>query len=388
MMTSTHLSEDPSQPLAGLVVLELGHSVAAPFAGHVLADLGARVVKVEKPGSGDDTRTWGPPFVNGTACTFLALNRNKHSIAMDLKQPGDVAALQAFIDAEVDIVFQNMRPGVVEKVGLDATSLMHAKPGLIYCNMWAFGAKGPMAGLPGYDPLMQAFGGIMSVTGQPEAEPARVGPSLVDVGTGMWAVIGILSALQRRQTTGLGCVIDTSLFETSLSWMQSFAASYLATGKVPVRRGSGHPTLAPYRVFKAADDYLMIAAGNDSLFTRLARALGHPEWPADERMANNPQRVLNRDFVDRTVQEVIGCRPRDEWIKILEAAGVPCAALQTLDQALGHPQTAALGMVQKTPDGSASLLGLPISFDGVRPALKKSPPALGDDMALISTYRS
>lgn len=387
-MTSKHFSEDSTQPLAGLVVLELGHSVAAPFAGHVLADLGAKVVKVEKPVSGDDTRAWGPPFVNGTACTFLALNRNKHSSVVDLKRSDDVAALKAFIQQEVDIVFQNMRPGAVEKVGLDAASLMGAKPALIYCNMWAFGAKGPMTDLPGYDPLMQAFGGIMSVTGQPGAEPSRAGPSMVDVGTGMWAVIGILSALQRRHNTGRGCVIDTSLFETSLSWMQSFAASYLATGKVPERRGSGHPTLAPYRVFSAADDYLMIAAGNDSLFGRLANALGHPEWVDDERMATNPQRVSNRDYVDRTLQEVIGLRLRDEWIAVLEAAGVPCAALQTLDQALGHPQTTALGMVQQTPDGSVSLLGLPLSFDGARPALRKPPPNLGDDTALISKYRS
>ncbi|GAA4333285.1 CoA transferase [Pigmentiphaga soli] len=388
MENQSEARPDAHQPLAGLVVVEFGHSVAAPFAGHVLADLGATVLKVEKPEDGDDTRSWGPPFVNGTACTFQALNRNKHSLAIDLKDPAQRKTLRHYIADRVDVVLQNMRPGLIARMELDAATLRAADPRLIYCNMHAFGASGPLAGRPGYDPLMQAFGGIMSVTGEPGRPPVRVGPSMVDVGTGMWTVIGILSALHRRAATGEGCEIDTSLFETSLSWMQSHIASFMATGKVPGKRGTEHPTLVPYKVFKAADDYLSIAAGNDNIFRRLAGALGRLDWLDDARFATNPERVRNRETVNEAVAAVVATRPRGEWLALLEAAGVPCAPLQTLDQVMQHPQTRALGMLQRTPDGSVSLMGLPVSFDGVRPPLRKAPPELGADTHLILEHRS
>ena len=374
---------EASQPLAGLVVVEIGHSVAAPFAGHVLGDLGATLVKVENPEHGDDTRSWGPPFLNGTACTFNALNRNKHSVAIDLKDAEKRGALREYILGHADIVFQNMRPGLIAKLGLDAASLRGARPDLIYCNMHAFGARGPLVDRPGYDPLMQAFGGIMSVTGEPGGGPVRVGPSLVDVGTGMWAVIGILSALRRRSETGEGCEIDTSLFETSLSWMQSHIAAYDVTGNVPGKRGTENPSLTPYKVFMASDAHVMIAAGNDNLFRRLAQALGQPQWLDDLRFATNPERVRNRELVNAAVQEVVGTRTRAEWIAALEAVGVPCAPLQTLDQVMDHPQTKALEMLQRSPDDSMSLLGLPVSFDGTRPPLRMKPPALGADNAMV-----
>jgi hypothetical protein len=372
-----------SQPLSGLVVVEIGHSVAAPFAGHVLGDLGATVIKIENPDGGDDTRSWGPPFLHGTACTFQALNRNKHSAAIDLKDQHEYQSLYEFITKKADIVLQNMRPGLVAKLKLDSKSIRTKNKAIIYCNMHAFGANGPLQNQPGYDPLMQAFGGIMSVTGEPGGPPVRVGPSLVDVGTGMWAVIGILSALHRRSETGEGCEIDTSLFETSLSWMQSHIAAYMATGNVPSKRGTELPTLAPYKIFKAADDYLMIAAGNDNIFERLAIALNCPQWLKDIRFMTNPERVQNRELVNSSIEDVIKTKPRDEWEAILRSAGVPCAPLQTLDQVIDHPQTKALGILQTTADGSMSLLGLPISFDGVRPPLRKNPPGLGEDTHLI-----
>lgn len=379
---------EASQPLAGLVVVEIGHSVAAPFAGHVLGDLGAMVLKVENPEGGDDTRAWGPPFSNGMACTFQALNRNKYSVAIDLKDGAQCGTLRQFIIDKADIVIQNMRPGLIGKLGLDSPSLRADSARIIYCNMHAFGARGPLVNRPGYDPLMQAFGGIMSVTGEAGRPPVRVGPSLVDVGTGLWAVIGILSALRRRAETGEGCEIDTSLFETSLSWMQSPIAAYVVTGKVPGRRGTEAPTMTPYKVYSAADDYVMIAAGNDNLFRRLAGALGHPEWLDDPRFATNPERVRNREVVNAAVEAVVNTRPRNEWISILEGVGVPCAALQTLDQVMDHPQTKALGMLQQAPDGSVSLMGLPISFDGTRPPLRKKPPTLGEDTHLVLGRRS
>ncbi len=374
---------DASQPLAGLVVVEIGHSVAAPFAGYVLGDLGATVLKVENPRRGDDTRSWGPPFWNGMACSFQALNRNKYSVAVDLKDSAQAEKLRRYIVDKADIVFQNMRPGLIAKLGLDAPSLRRENPRLIYCNLHAFGATGPLVSRPGYDPLMQAFGGIMSITGEAGGAPVRVGPSIIDAATGMWAVIGILSALHRRSETGVGCEIDTSLFETTISWQHSLIAAYLATGKVPGRRGTESPTMTPYKVFKAADDYVMIAAGNDNLFRRLAGALGHPEWLEDPRFATNPERVRNREMVNAAVEAAVGTRTRAEWVSILEGVGVPCAELQTLDQVMDHPQTKALGMLQKAPDGSVSLVGLPLSFDGVRPPLKKKPPELGADTHLV-----
>jgi crotonobetainyl-CoA:carnitine CoA-transferase CaiB-like acyl-CoA transferase len=317
------------------------------------------------------------------ACTFQALNRNKHSAAIDLKDADERSALRRYLVEKADIVFQNLRPGLIAKLGLDAASLRRDNPRLIYCNMHAFGASGPLVNRPGYDPLMQAFGGIMSVTGEAGNAPVRVGPSLVDVGTGMWAVIGILSALRRRAETGEGCEIDTSLFETSLSWMHSHIAAYTATGNVPVRRGTEIPSLAPYKVFRAQDDYVMIAAGNDNLFRRLAGALGHPEWVEDPRFATNPQRVGNREVLNAAIEAVVGTRPRNEWIEILEKVGVPSAALQTLDQVMDHPQTKSLGMLQKSEDGSVSLMGLPVSFDGTRPPLRRKPPELGDSTHLV-----
>jgi crotonobetainyl-CoA:carnitine CoA-transferase CaiB-like acyl-CoA transferase len=380
---SVSASPEASQPLAGLVVVEIGHSVAAPFAGHVLGELGATLLKIENPKGGDDTRSWGPPYWHGKSCTFLSLNRGKHSVALDLKDADQRAALRRYIIESADVVFQNMRPGLVKRLQLDGPGLRRDKPRLIYCNLHAFGAKGPLVARPGYDPLMQAFGGIMSVTGEEGRPPVRVGPSLVDVGTGMWAVIGILAALRRRELTGDGCEIDTSLYETTLSWMNTLAASYAATGKVPGRRGTENPSLVPYKVYKAADDYVLIAAGNDNLFRRLAGALGHPEWLDDPRFATNPERVKNRVVVNAAVEAVVATRKRAEWVELLENVGVPCAPLQTLDQVMAHPQTQALGMFQQAPQGDISLMGLPLSFDGTRPPLRKTPPELGADTDLV-----
>lgn len=372
-----------SQPLAGLVAVELGTSVAAPVCGQILADLGATLIKVEKPEGGDDARRWGPPFWHGAACMFQVFNRNKHSAAIDLKDAVELATLRRFIVERADVVFQNLRYGVVKGLGLDAESLRRDNPRLIYCNLGAFGAKGPLADRPGYDPLMQAYGGLMSITGEEGRPPVRCGPPLVDGATGMWSVIGILAALRRRDIEGVGCTIDTSLYESALGWVATEAAVFEATGTVAKRNGSERPSLVPYKVFEAADGYLLIAAGNDNLFRRLARAVGHPEWLEDARFATNPERVRNRPLVNDAVQAALGGRTRAEWSEVLEAAGVPCAPLQALDQVVADPQTAALDMLKPTPEGAMTLMGLPVSFDGVRPDIRKAPPALGADTALV-----
>lgn len=367
----------PAQPLAGLTVVEIGHSVAAPYGAQVLGELGATVVKVENPEGGDDARKWGPPFWHGTATTFQCLNRDKLGVTVDLKDAIELEALKTFIAERADVVLQNMRPGLVERYTLDA-SLRTRNPRLIYCNLGAFGARGPLRTRPGYDPLMQAFGGIMSITGEEGRPPVRVGPSIIDIASGMWSVIGILAALQRRHATGEGCVVDTSLYETSLAWMTVPSALFESDGTIQRRTGSEAAMMAPYKAFRAADDYIVITAGNDNLFRRLCTVLGHPEWVDDPRFATNPARLANRALLNQMVEDVVSRQPRAHWTPLLEAAGVPCAPLQTIDEVVAHPQTEALGMLQTSPDGRFRVMGLPLSFDGERPPFRRSPPLLGE----------
>ncbi len=364
-------------PLAGIVVVELGSSVAAPFAGQILADLGAEVIKVEKA-EGDDARHWGPPFWEGASSTFQPLNRSKKSVVCDLRDPAELAALKRLIVERADMVLQNMRPGQVEKLGLDGASLTAAKPALIYCNVGAFGSKGPLKDRPGYDPLMQAFGGIMSTTGEEGRPPVRVGPSIVDMGTGMWAVIGMLTALNRRRDTGRGGVVDVSLFETAATWMSLLAAYYQASGENPTRLGSGSIGIVPYRAYQTKDSYLVVAAGSDGLFRKLAKVLGHPEWVEDARFATNPKRVENQAVLYPLIEAVMLQRTNVEWIAPLEAAGIPCAPVQNAAEMIAHEQTKALGLMQDVPGSGMNFVGLPISFDGLRPRIRQRPPKLGE----------
>ncbi len=373
-MTNTN----PAQPLSGIVVVELGTSVAAPTATMILAELGAEVIKIENPNGGDDARAWGPPFFNGVGLNFVACNRNKRSAAVDLKDESQRAGLRRFIVEHADIVVQNLRAGVVEKFGLDGATLSAVKPSLIYCNLAAFGSKGPRADKPGYDPLMQAFGGIMSITGHEGQEPVRVAPAMIDQGAAMWIAIGALAALHHRNATGRGSIVDGSLYETALAWVSVPVAQHLASGRVPRRMGSENIALAPYKAFKASDGWIVIAAGNDGQFARLAAALAHPEWAADARFKTNADRVRNREAINALVGTPIAAMPREHWQLVLDAAGVPCAPVLTLDQVVAHPQSRALGMLQDAPDGGLPLMGLPLSFNGERPPFRNSAPALGN----------
>lgn len=367
-------------PLAGITVVEFSTSVAGPYAGMVLAELGAEVFKIENPQGGDIARLWGPPFVDGVAPVFLALNRNKRSVAVDLKDPAQRDRLRAFIEARADVVIQNMQPGLMVRLGLDAATLRARRPDLVYCDMLAFGATGPKAAQPGYDPLMQACTGIMSVTGQPgdDAAPVRVGPSLVDQGSGMWAALSVLAALLTRARSGRAPEVSLSLYETALAWLPVQFAKYLVTGNVPGKLGSENAGMAPYTAFEADDGWLVIAAGNDGQFRRLAEVLGAPELPADPRFATNPARVEHRGLVNETVQRLVAVRPRQHWLEALTAVGVPCAPVLSLDEVVADPQFAALDMLQDDPDREMRLMGLPVSFDGRRPPLRRGPPALGE----------
>jgi crotonobetainyl-CoA:carnitine CoA-transferase CaiB-like acyl-CoA transferase len=363
--------------------VEICHSVAGPFAGSVLAQLGAEVVKVENPDGGDHARGWGPPYWHGTSAAFQALNRDKRGITSSLRDADQVGRLKRLILRKADIVLQNMRPGSIETTGISGPDLRELKPSLIYCNLGAFGAKGPLAMRPGYDPLMQAFGGIMSVTGVASGEPVRVGPAVVDIGSGMWAVIGILAALHRRGVTGQGCIVDTSLYETAVAWMTIPIVSYLASGRVGRGMGSAIAEIVPHQAFRTSDGFIMVAAGNDRLFAALCNVLGHPEWADDPAFATNDARVRNRERLIPMIEKIFAALGKAEWSERLDGGGVPYAPIQTVEEVAAHPQTSALGLIQQAPDRDMRLVGLPLSFDGTRTPFLRSAPALGQDVSLI-----
>ncbi|RYH28582.1 MAG: CoA transferase, partial [Alcaligenaceae bacterium] len=375
--------EERAGPFAGLVVIELGHSVAAPFAGQILSELGATVIKVEKA-DGDDARRWGPPFWEGASAFFQALNRNKQSVVCELRDETQLAALRELIQDRADVVLQNLRPGHVEKLGLDGAALLDRKPSLIYCNLGAFGKQGPLKDKPGYDPLMQAFGGIMSTTGEPGRPSVRVGASIVDMGTGMWAVIGILTALLQRHSTGRGQVVDVSLFETASCWVSLLAAQFLASGKLAGKQGSGSPGIVPYRGYATLDGEVVVAAGSDALFRYMAGAIGRPEWCNDPRFVDNPARVAHQAVLYPMIEEIIAGKTTEHWLRQLEAVGVPCSPVNDLSQMLAHPQTEALGLVQSVPGTDMRFVGLPMSFAGKRPTPICAPPKLGEHNVLLT----
>lgn len=370
-----------ASPLAGITVVELGHNVAAPFCGKILAGLGATVVKVENPDGGDPTRDWGPPFIDDVAVTFHALNNGKRGLALDLRDEDARRALRAFIENDADVVIQNLKPGSTEAFGLDGQTMTAAKPGLIYCNLSAFGAKGPLRHKPGYDPLMQAFSGLMGVTGEEGRPPVRVGVSLIDIGAGLWSAVGILAALNERAATGIGGIVDTSLFETALSWMSLPAAAYLAAGTIPKRHGSGAAQIVPYQVFSTATDDIMIAAGNDRLFAKLCAVLQCPDLT--DRFPTNRMRVEQRETLVAALSAVLGGRSADHWNIALDAAGVPNAPLRDIGRAVTDPQTIALGIIQEADGGNTGLIGLPLSFDSIRPLPRTAAPAMGEFNAAL-----
>ena len=370
--------DNSSVPLKGIRVVEIGTSVAAPYAGWVLAALGAEVTKVERPERGDDIRHWGPPFWHGTSTMFHTYNRGKRSLEIDLKDTDQVQRLRRWIVNEADVVLQNLRPGVVDAIGLDSTKLCQLNPRIIYCNVRAYGKKGPLRDQPGYDPLMQAFAGLMSVTGAPRQSPVRVGTSIIDKGTGLWSVIGILTMLEQRHRTGKGGVVDTALLETALAWMGFHVTDYQATGKVPRPEGTGVRGIAPYQAYRCSDGYVVIAAANDRLFGRFSEVLGHPEWSQDLRFSTNPDRYQNLEILNSLIEPILIEKPRDLWQEKLLAVGVPCAPMQLLDEVMGHPQVEALGLIEKPTDQRIPSVGVPLLFNDHRPSPVLSSPELGE----------
>jgi crotonobetainyl-CoA:carnitine CoA-transferase CaiB-like acyl-CoA transferase len=370
-------------PLTGIRVLEIGQNLAAPYAAEVLAHLGADVVKVERP-EGDDARAWGPPFRDGVSPAFLAVNANKRSITVDLKDPAAVEWLAGFV-GEFDVLLQNVRPGALEALGLGAAALTARYPRLVYGTVWAFGRGGPLGAKPGYEPMVQAFSGLMAMN-TPEGEPpTRIGTSILDYGTGTWLALGALAALVQRQRTGRGCVVDASLYETGLAWLKGHFASFRVSGVVPDRDRTGSPRIVPFQSFETATGPLLVGAGNDRLFAKLAGALGHPEWAGDPRYATNRARLEHKAELLALIEPLFLTKSKGEWIDRLEAAGVPCAPIHTLAEAVEHPQAAAIGMIQPTPGQDFELVALPLSFDGSRPAIRRAPPKVGEHDAELRT---
>ena len=371
------------QPLKGVTVLEMGHSVAGPYAGLILAELGADVIKLERPGEGDYARGWGPPFWKGDSAIFHGLNRNKSAIAADLSDPEQAASVRKLINERVDVFLHNMRFGALDRLGFGAQALLEEKPDLVYCNIGAFGAKGPLKERPGYDPLMQAFSGMMSILGEDGRPPVRVGVSIIDMASGMWAALGILAALHERDKTGKGGVVDCSLLETALAWMLNPITSYLCSGELPKRRGSSSPDIVPYQAFPVTDGYIMVAAGNDNLFRKLCAAIERPALADDPKFKTNKDRVVNRVELIAVLTEVFSTRPSTHWFPVLEKAGIPNGPIHTVDQVVTHPQVESLDMLQQVPGEDMRLLGLPLSFNGTRAPLVRTAPKVGQEDDLI-----
>ena len=375
-------------PLDGLVVVDLTQNVAGPFCTQILGDMGAEVVKVERPGRGDDARAWAPPFWGAESASFMAFNRNKRSLALDLKREGGLEVLRRLV-GRADVFVQSLRAGAIAELGLDYPSAIGLNPRLVYCSITAYGPRGPMANLPGYDPLMQAYAGLMSVNGHPGQEPARVGTSIVDMGTGMWAALGIMAGLRQRETTGRGVEVTTALFDTTLMWVSYHAMGYLGSGEVPQPQGSGTAMIAPYQAFPTADGYAMIGAASDALFTRLAGALDAPALAADPRFVDNPSRVRHREALVEGVAALTRTLKTADLVARLREAGVPSSPILTLDQVLQEPQTQASGMLvgaahPRLPDYRS--VGLPIQWDGRRPGVRRVPPQLGEHSADVLTW--
>jgi formyl-CoA transferase/CoA:oxalate CoA-transferase len=369
----------PEGPLAGLRVIDMTRAMAGPYCTLLLGDLGAEVIKIEEPEKGDETRAWGPPFVGGEATYFLSANRNKRSVAIDLKRPGGARLVSRLI-ARADILVENFRPGTLARLGLDPRRLLRRHRRLIVCSISGYGQDGPHRDLPGYDLILQGEGGIMSLTGEVEGPPCKVGVAVADIGAGMFAAVGILAALEARRRSGRGQWVDTSLLEGQVSWMTYMAGSYFATGSNPARPGTGHPSIVPYQAFATRDIPITLAVNNEKLWQAFCAALGLGHLMQDERFAGNPQRVRHRHLLVPELEAYFRDRSGREVLKKLRAAGVPCGPIQTIAEVCGDAQVLHRGMVQEMDHPAAGRLrqlGVPIKFSATPGALHLPPPILG-----------
>ncbi|MFY8125838.1 MAG: CaiB/BaiF CoA transferase family protein [Hydrogenophaga sp.] len=383
-VNSANAPHSPPQPLAGVRVLDLSRVLAGPWAGQLLADYGADVLKVERPGAGDDTRTWGPPWwgegADRVAAYFLCANRGKRSVAIDLASV-EGSALVRELAQDADVVLENYKVGQLAKYGLDAASLQALNPRLIYCSITGYGQTGPLAQKAGYDFAIQAEGGLMSVTGEAGAEPQKVGVAVTDLMTGVYATTAILAALHERARTGRGRVIDAALFDVQVAMLANQASNQLVGQTRPTRMGNAHPNIVPYQVFASADGHVVLAVGNDGQFARFCDVAGHPDVARDERFATNPMRVQHRSVLVPLLAQWLLTRTTEQWGSQLEAAAVPCSPILSIDQVLEHPQVQARGLCLPAVGNTPPMVANPMRLDGQRPLSPLSPPSLGADQA-------
>ena len=378
------MAEVPPRALEGLKVLDLTRVLAGPLCTMTLGDMGAEVIKVEPP-SGDDTRAWGPPEAGGEAAYFLGVNRNKRSLRLDLSKPAAREVLARLI-RRADVLVENYKLATLERWGFGPEWMTANAPRLVHCSITGYGESGPKAALPGYDFVLQAESGLMSITGPVDGEPTKYGVAIVDLATGLYATIGILGALASRAETGRGQKVSVSLFETGLALLANVASNHLVTGKDAGRFGNGHPNIVPYSTYETADGSIALAVGNDGQFARLAEVAGHPEWAADPRFIKNADRVRNRAIVEPAVAAALVTRDTAWWIEALRRVGVPCGAVNGVAAALADPQAAARGMVMEVPHPTAGLLrmlGFPIKMSETPLTAELPPPLLGEHTETI-----
>ena len=385
------MSNPRRAPLEGVRVLDLSRVLAGPFCAQTLADLGADVIKVERPGTGDDTRAWGPPYLRDAqghdtseSAYYLSTNRNKRSIAIDLASPEGAAAVRK-IASQCDVLIENFKVGGLKQYGLDYESLKSEMPGLIYCSITGFGQNGPFSHRPGYDFMIQGMGGLMSITGErdglPGAGPQKAGVAVTDVFTGLYGTIAIMGALRERDSSGLGQHIDLALLDCHIAMLANQNLNFMTSGEAPGRAGNAHQNVVPYQVFKTSDGFMILAVGNDSQFRSFCKAVGHPEWATDERFTTNSQRIINREALIPMVEALILTRKRDEWIDIFEKVGVPCGPIQSIDQVFAHPQVKARDIwreVEHPLAGKSPTTANPINYSDTPIQYKRHAPTLGE----------
>ena len=373
------MNDDANGPLAGTRVVDLTRILAGPLCTMMLGDMGAEVIKVEPPDKGDDTRGWGPPFVAGEAAYFLGVNRNKRSLTLNMAVPAGQKILAGLVE-KADVLIDNFRIGTLEKWGFtDAWFEQHA-PRLVRCSITGYGSTGPKAALPGYDFILQAESGLMSICGAPDGAPTKYGVAIVDVCTGMLASNSILAALNARHRTGKGQKVELSLYETSLAMLINVASNYLTAGRNAGRFGNGHPSIVPYTTYQAADAMIAIGIGNERQFGRVAEVLGHPEWAKDPRFTSNRARVENRDVIDGFINEALSHDDADAWLDKLKAVGVPSGRINSVADALDDPHTAARDMIETVEHstiGALKMLGIPFKFSDTACSVRRAPPTLG-----------
>ena len=375
------MSENKNGPLSGIRVLDLSRILAGPFCTMNLGDMGAEIIKIEQPGKGDDTRSWGPPFAGSEAAYFLGINRNKKSVTLNLKSEEGITILKKLLKNS-DVLIANFKFGTMDNYGITDEWREKEAPQLVHCQITGYGGRGPRGKRPGYDFLLQAESGLMSITGEENGDPMKVGVALVDVCTGMNATIAILGALNSRNISGKGQKVETSLYTTSISMLVNVAANHLVSGKPARRFGNGHPNIVPYRTFDAIDGSIAIAVGNDMQFAKFASCLGRDDWVKDKRFIKNADRVINRSLIDKEIQDVIGTKKVEEWLEKLLSSNIPASAVNSVESALSDEQTIANDMVvsvNHSEAGVLKMLGVPYRFSDTPATINKAPPLLGED---------